>query len=83
MIAFFLRWAGFFVLCVSVGVALEKVGLPAHGTLHDVWRTIVGMSHQVDRWIAWSIPYALLGGLVCGPLLLLALFDRRRRQRRR
>ena len=83
MIAFVLRWGAVFVLCVSVGVALEKAGLPAHGTLHDVWRTVAGWSRHLDRWFAWAMPYAMLGGLVVAPLLLLALFDRHRRRRGR
>ena len=70
------------MLCVAVGVALEKAGLPAHGTVHDVWLSVTHTFRHAGRWFAWAMPYATLGGLVVAPLLLLALFDRRRRRRR-
>ncbi|HEX3954345.1 MAG TPA: DUF6460 domain-containing protein [Stellaceae bacterium] len=77
------RAIGLFVLCVLVGLFLERLGITAQGMLNDTWHTIGALGGRIAALLTWSLPYALLGALIVVPLFLLNLLANYRRGRRK
>jgi len=74
------RVIGAFLLCVFIGLVLERVGVTPHAIFHDTWRTIDLVFNKFGTLVGWSLPYAMLGGIIVIPLLLLAHFRHPRRR---
>ncbi|HEX3864985.1 MAG TPA: hypothetical protein VHY35_25130 [Stellaceae bacterium] len=68
-----------FGICVLVGLLLDRIGITAHGLVHDTWHTIVAVVTKFRNAIAWSLPYALLGAIVVVPVMLLRVVERKRK----
>ena len=77
------RAIGLFVLCVLVGLFLERIGITVHGLVFDTWQTLLALYHKVANLIVWSLPYALLGAIIVVPLTVLSLVGRSRHRGRR
>jgi len=70
------RLIGLFALCVLVGMFLESVGITARGIMTDTWHTLGLLWRKSRDFALWSLPYAMLGGIIVVPLALLSLLDR-------
>jgi len=75
------RLIGLFALCVLVGMFLESIGITARGLMTDTWHTLDLLWRKSRDLVTWSLPYALLGGIIVIPLALLSLIDHFRRRR--
>ena len=75
------RLIGLFVLCVLVGLFLERIGITANGLIFNTWHTLASLYRKIADLILWSLPYALLGAIIVVPLAALSLIGRWRRRR--
>ena len=74
------RAIGLFLLCVFVGLVLERFGVTTQAIFHDSWRTLGSVLHRLGDLFTWSLPYAALGGIIVIPLMLLNRFRHPRRR---
>ncbi|HEV8680741.1 MAG TPA: hypothetical protein VGQ90_15300 [Stellaceae bacterium] len=75
------RAIGLFVLCVLVGLFLDRIGITVHGIFYDTWHTLAALYQKTRDLVVWSLPYALLGAIIVVPLTVLSLLGRWRRRR--
>jgi hypothetical protein len=75
------RAIGLFVLCVLVGLLLDRLGVSAHGIIHDTWRTVGGVIRKLSDIMNWALPYALLGAVIVVPIMVMRYIGHRRGSR--
>jgi Na+/H+-dicarboxylate symporter len=71
------RLIGVLVLCLLVGLFLTHLGIAARGIFTDTWHTILSVAQLVGDFIAWAVPYTLLGAVIVVPLLIIGLVAKR------